>query len=159
MINDNPITTLVLAERVRQTEKWGKQNVQLAIWLLILQEEMGEVAKALFEKAPLEECIAEAVQVTAVAVQMGEWLSERAGWPNSSEEVIQKALGSYKYGIGDPLKTYGHLVSEIGMIGAIVSAAVNGTDWSITNYTRRIIFYGFELIYRLQQKGGRRDDL
>ena len=43
------VLELVKAERVLQEEKWGKQNHPASWWMVILMEEIGEVAKAYFE--------------------------------------------------------------------------------------------------------------
>jgi len=39
----------ILRERERQNGKWGEQNHELPIWLGILMEEVGEVAKEVNE--------------------------------------------------------------------------------------------------------------
>lgn len=62
----------VQAERARQQEKWGVQNHNVALWMLILSEEFGEAAKEANEvyfrgKDPAE-YRAELVQTAAVAV-------------------------------------------------------------------------------------------
>lgn len=86
----------VVAERLLQEQKWGVQNHKQLVWLGILAEEFGEVAKAInelhFRRAPnLEDCNvagilsisvqeqiirvrAELIQVAAVAVAMVESL-------------------------------------------------------------------------------------
>ena len=56
---------LVDAEKKRQVELWGVQDHSFAVWFIILSEEVGEVAKAIFEgKRP--EILTELVQVVAV---------------------------------------------------------------------------------------------
>ena len=58
---------LVLNERKNQDIKWGKQNHVPHTWLVILMEEVGEMAKEIQEKKPAlyrEELI----QVAAVAM-------------------------------------------------------------------------------------------
>lgn len=59
----------VLHERAFQDERWGG-NRQLPddTWLRILVEEVGEVAKALNDREPVEDLRAELVQVAAVAI-------------------------------------------------------------------------------------------
>lgn len=58
-------------ERQRQDLKWGIQNHQSNVWLSILAEEFGEVAKALNETTldpkTWEDLKTELVQVAAVA--------------------------------------------------------------------------------------------
>ena len=62
----------VLAERMRQDEKWGEQNHSPLKWLAILMEEVGEVSKAILESPDVEkttdEMKEEIVQVAAVAL-------------------------------------------------------------------------------------------
>ena len=45
------VLTLILAERVRQFEKWGRQDHEPALWYAILGEEFGEVGKEICEAA------------------------------------------------------------------------------------------------------------
>lgn len=47
MIN-SPLKAIA-AERQRQDAKWGEQNHQPGQWMLILNEELGEVAKSILE--------------------------------------------------------------------------------------------------------------
>lgn len=74
----------VLAERVKQDEKWGKQDHEPAVWLAILMEEVGEVAKEIADglaggKWRERDYREELVQATAVglaaleAFDRGEW--------------------------------------------------------------------------------------
>ena len=61
----------VAAERDRQDKKWGVQLHDPQWWLVILAEEVGEVARAIFEADDAgvrEDYRAELVQVAAVAV-------------------------------------------------------------------------------------------
>jgi NTP pyrophosphatase (non-canonical NTP hydrolase) len=69
----------VLDERERQHIKWGEQNVDAAVWLAILMEEVGEAAEVVLwlrgeRRAVPEELREEMVQVAAVAVAMIEWI-------------------------------------------------------------------------------------
>lgn len=57
----------ILVERRAQDEKWGEQNHDPAWWMVILMEEVGEVARAIFEGDEVG-YVAELVQVAAVAV-------------------------------------------------------------------------------------------
>jgi len=60
-----------LTENYRQVEKWGSQRDNPpGIWLAILAEELGEVAKAILENEPRENLYQELVQVAAVAASM-----------------------------------------------------------------------------------------
>lgn len=62
------------AERARQDEKWGQQNHEPHIWLAILTEEVGEVAKEIADGLCLggdwdwQNYRTELVQATAVGV-------------------------------------------------------------------------------------------
>lgn len=58
-------------ERKRQDEKWGKQNHVLDRWLVILQEEVGEAAKAVLE-AETANYRKELIQIAAVAIAAAE---------------------------------------------------------------------------------------
>lgn len=60
-------------ERERQQAKWGEQNLDPAIWLMIIGEEVGEANNAALEhllgnKTDLVDYRAELVQVAAVVV-------------------------------------------------------------------------------------------
>lgn len=74
----------ILAERVRQDQKWGEQNHPPIEWLAILTEEVGELAKEVNEHRwrerpdSLAKLRAELVQVAAVAVAWLECLDRAA---------------------------------------------------------------------------------
>ena len=57
----------VAAERDRQDKKWGVQRHDPQWWLVILAEEVGEVARAIFE-SDTKDYREELIQVAAVAV-------------------------------------------------------------------------------------------
>ena len=57
----------VFDERKRQHSKWGQQDHDEDRWMVILMEEVGEVARAVFEDDPAN-YREELVQVAAVAV-------------------------------------------------------------------------------------------
>jgi NTP pyrophosphatase (non-canonical NTP hydrolase) len=70
----------IIAERKRQDDTWGVQDHPAPIWLAILTEEVGEVAKIILcmhcqEELP-EELKDELTQVAAVAVAWLEKLEE-----------------------------------------------------------------------------------
>ncbi|WP_375445777.1 hypothetical protein [uncultured Fibrella sp.] len=117
-----PTSQLILAERKAQIAKWavprpGKQHLEPTDWLLILNEEMGELAKAMWEKKNIDHMIEEAVQVAAVAVQIAEWVSERVGWENSSEEVLLKSVEFKKPFTNWPARRlYVKMISEVGSL-------------------------------------------
>ena len=64
----------VLAERKRQDDKWGQQDHEPHVWLAILAEEVGEVAKEIADGLVLggnwdwKDYRAELVQATAVGL-------------------------------------------------------------------------------------------
>jgi NTP pyrophosphatase (non-canonical NTP hydrolase) len=84
--NQDLIVEEVRFERRRQDDIWGQQNHDLAIWIMILTEEVGEAAKeacdATFPKEPDPwagrrariRYRQELIQVAAVAVAMIESL-------------------------------------------------------------------------------------
>lgn len=63
---DDYIEIRIAAERARQDKKWGIQTHSFGVWMTILQEEVGELAKAFLE-SDIENAEDEAVQVAAVA--------------------------------------------------------------------------------------------
>ena len=63
----------VLNERLNQEAKWGEQNHDNPLYVTILTEEVGEVAKAILEK-DIQNLREELIQVAAVAVAMVECL-------------------------------------------------------------------------------------
>lgn len=66
------IFRFIVEERDRQTKKWGRQKHSNATWNLIMNEEVGEVAKAILE-AKEGTVTNELIQVIAVAVA---WLED-----------------------------------------------------------------------------------
>lgn len=142
---------LIIEERVRQTEKWGKQQLTLTGWLLVLQEEMGEVARAMLETANPESARhqrEEAVQVTAVAVQMCEWLSELHGWPCSAEELLDRTFAKYELSLGDPAQSYTQLTQLMGALAEQILSRANAHNDEISKIARRLTIFGLELTYR-----------
>ena len=69
-------------ERIRQINKWGPQYHDDPTWMLILSEEVGEVAKSIIDRihsgnADIVETRKEIVQVAAVAVAWLECLDKK----------------------------------------------------------------------------------
>jgi NTP pyrophosphatase (non-canonical NTP hydrolase) len=73
------------AERARQRNKWhdehawgigdcSSDHVELPTRVMVLTEEVGEVARAVLDGSPLEHLRAELIQVAAVAVAIIEWI-------------------------------------------------------------------------------------
>lgn len=90
----------VQAERERQDVKWGEQNHHPFVWLAILQEEVGEAAKAALEGCPLD-YHKEMIQVAAVAVAALECL-ERMGpgpWPDLT--ALQCQIARFRAALGE----------------------------------------------------------
>src|SRR5690606_24426312 len=74
----------IVAERLRQDEKWGPQRHEWPIWSAILTEETGEVAEASLralwgQDATLDHLREELIQVAAVAVHIVEHIDELEG--------------------------------------------------------------------------------
>lgn len=67
-MNQQQVMQLIVDERARQDAKWGEQNHDDPTWYLILQEEGGEVAKAILERQQMEYLKEELVQMGAVIV-------------------------------------------------------------------------------------------
>ena len=71
---------LVIEERKKQYEKWGKQNHNAFVWMNILMEEVGEASQAalhdVFGGKAAGMFKKEIIHVAAVAVQIIEWLLE-----------------------------------------------------------------------------------
>lgn len=64
----------ILEERERQDKKWGIQQHPPAWWMLIIMEEIGEMAKAIQEDGNLEE---EAIQSIASIMAMLESMNAK----------------------------------------------------------------------------------
>lgn len=74
----------VILERSRQDQKWGQQDHPDPFWYVILGEEVGEVGRAIFERARgsidgYRELRDELIQVAAVAVAWVEALDRSEG--------------------------------------------------------------------------------
>jgi NTP pyrophosphatase (non-canonical NTP hydrolase) len=65
MIDRDLFKTMLDVERDRQDEKWGAQDHSDEKWLVILMEEVGEIAKAMLEKDE-DEMIFEMIHSAAV---------------------------------------------------------------------------------------------
>jgi len=72
-MNKDKIVKFIMAERVRQDEKWGEQNHDVYKWLAILGEEVGEANKAALDN-DYSELMQELIQIGAVTVAMIESL-------------------------------------------------------------------------------------
>ena len=71
------LMTLIVVERERQDQKWGRKNIvnrSVKDGLAVLMEEVGEVARAELEDGNVVE---ELVQVAAVAMAMAEAILRR----------------------------------------------------------------------------------
>jgi hypothetical protein len=66
------VLQLVSDERLRQNAKWGDQHHDPGTWLLILQEEIGELAAATLQGRH-DDALDELVQMTAVTLA---WLAD-----------------------------------------------------------------------------------
>lgn len=72
------VLRMVVDERVRQDIKWGNIDTRVNLtndrWFVILDEEVGETAKALNDKESRERVAEELIQVAAVAVAWSQLL-------------------------------------------------------------------------------------
>ena len=95
----------VIEERTRQLAKWGTQRHDFPVWLVVLQEEVGEFAQALLNHRSATfagdrearriyrlQMMAEAIQIAAVAVAMVEHLDELV-WGGGDGEQASSAQG------------------------------------------------------------------
>jgi len=81
LLNRGKRAEAILMERDRQDELWGKQNHSLSEWMVILVEEVGELADAISANifctdVSKKNWREEAVQVAAVALAMLEQYQE-----------------------------------------------------------------------------------
>jgi hypothetical protein len=67
----------VLTERARQDQKWGQQNHDDPLWLAILAEEFGEVAKDVVENQVAAGVREELIQTAAVCIAWVEAIDRR----------------------------------------------------------------------------------
>ncbi len=85
------VLRLIEEERERQEEKWGQQHHSSADWLVILQEEIGEVCQEILRWGDViipvngmgRELTNELVQATAVLIA---WLEDRQRQAAACEE-------------------------------------------------------------------------
>ncbi|MGM0776939.1 MAG: hypothetical protein ACQEXE_10315 [Bacillota bacterium] len=69
-------------ERIRQDNKWGKQRHDHGTWLIILMEEIGEVAEAMQKdkgwgkESDASDLYGELIQMAAVSVAIAEQVLE-----------------------------------------------------------------------------------
>lgn len=86
-IRFKPLTNEVLVEigleRMRQDTKWGVQRHDFGTWLMILTEEVGEVAQAMQKnmswgkETDANDLFKELIQVSAVAGAIAEQILEK----------------------------------------------------------------------------------
>lgn len=75
--------------------KWGtNRDLALEVWLTILVEEVGELARAILEQKPtaMEEMRSETIQIAAVAVAFLETLDREM----EIEMKIQRAISTFE---------------------------------------------------------------
>lgn len=78
----------IRAERKRQDNKWGEdRELDPYVWLAILVEEVGEVAKSILEDKP-NETEKETVQVSAVGTAWLEGMERRRLTPRALDFAI-----------------------------------------------------------------------
>ncbi|MBE3584857.1 MAG: hypothetical protein IMW94_01545 [Thermoanaerobacter sp.] len=85
-MDDARFFALINEERQRQDEKYGKRHHPLVVWLTILTEEVGELAREILAcsfpgaKCSLNALEKEAIQIAAVAKALWEQLQEPKKW-------------------------------------------------------------------------------
>lgn len=143
------VVALVLAERSRQTAIHGKQDMPIEDWLLVLNEEMGELAKEFLEFNNPENMLTEAVQVAAVAVQIYQWghgcYFEREISP---ADVLDSWFVSPED--GNMVKTYASMFMQMG--AAFIACQSSG---SYTLHMGHMVKAACNIVYQIsiQQQG------
>jgi hypothetical protein len=86
------VLRMVRDERTRQEEKWGRQRHTPAEWLMILAEEVGELAAEVDERRG-DEADAGSLEVTRLLGEAGrearKWIGEHP-WPERQQRVIDQ---------------------------------------------------------------------
>ncbi len=86
------VLRMVRDERTRQEEKWGRQRHAPLEWLMILAEEVGELAAEVDER-PGGDADARSVEVTRLLGEAGreatKWIREHP-WPERQQRVIDE---------------------------------------------------------------------
>lgn len=72
------------AERGRQIEKWGRTNPGWAVMIAVLTEEVGEVARALLDRDPVN-MRTELIQTAAVCCRIYEQLERGDEFPKATK--------------------------------------------------------------------------
>ncbi len=95
----------IALERIRQDQKWGEQNHSPAWWMVILMEEVGEAARAVFEVGEhgkvANHYIEEMTQVAAVAVAALENILRQINGEGETIEQRCERLGRHVCGPKD----------------------------------------------------------
>lgn len=79
------IFEMIRLERARQDAKWGKNRIiSQSVWITILVEEVGEIAKALLKFDRIN-AVEEIIHTAAVCVC---WLECEPGWVEAYETSI-----------------------------------------------------------------------
>lgn len=86
------VLRMVRDERARQEEKWGRQRHTSLEWLMILAEEVGELAAEVGERST-DEADAGSRAVTGLLGEAGrqarQWI-QRHPWPERQQQVIDR---------------------------------------------------------------------
>ena len=86
------VLRMVRDERARQEEKWGRQRHSSLEWLMILAEEVGELAAEVDERSP-DEADAGSRAVTGLLDEAGRqarrWIQQHP-WPERQQQVIDR---------------------------------------------------------------------
>lgn len=87
------IYAAIRAERTRQNLKWGPQDHSPSHWFVILAEEIGEIAKAIYENDK-EEYPKELIQSAAVIVAALETYERKgASYADLSDRIPAESQG------------------------------------------------------------------
>ncbi|MEZ0611955.1 hypothetical protein ACAW74_25810 [Fibrella sp. WM1] len=140
------IISMIRAERARQIQKWGHQDQPLFVWLLILQEELGEAAKAMLEEKQIDEIVAELVQVTTVAIQIAE---EFVKGDNKMEWLIEKRFKVIYHDVSVE-SAFMKLCEGVGKLASVIHR--NEWDYTTFNFLSYIIEKGATTIHELMKK-------
>jgi len=85
------IANQIRAEREAQDYKWGIQHHELTEWLMILAEEVGEVADLLFDRQWSEFPVGDVALKLAEAGDIARKWCEGHDWPERQKQVYAAA--------------------------------------------------------------------
>jgi hypothetical protein len=161
------IEELILEQHERQ-ERFSYRHYTMLV--MAVQQELGQLTTDLlslykfhtipekWEGAYLnwekvqQDAITSAVTRAARFLEMGEYISKRSGWPAGREEVIRSSLSNWKYGPGEWEEPYLQIISDAGMMAYYLTDKPTLSNLGMSDRIRRMIYWSFALIYRIQNK-------